>query len=149
MRIEPTPFSVRELIYSVETMFLEKIKEKGLHFTTQVEEAVPDTLNGDATRLTQVLVNLIGNAAKFTQQGRIEVDINNEGIKDNTISLGITVSDTGIGIDNDKLPGIFERFQASRRFHHPQIWRYWAGAFYCKRPGRTAGRFYASDERAR
>ncbi|AXY77971.1 response regulator [Paraflavitalea soli] len=111
MRIEPTPFSIRELLYSVETMFLEKIKEKGLHFVTEVEEAVPDTLNGDATRLTQVLVNLIGNAAKFTQKGSIEVIINNAGIKDNIISLGITVSDTGIGIDNDKLPGIFERFR--------------------------------------
>lgn len=111
MRIEPTPFSIRELLYSVETMFLEKIKEKGLAFYTHVAEEVPDTLNGDATRLTQVLVNLIGNAVKFTQKGKIEVHITNEGIQENTISLGITVSDTGIGIDNDKLSGIFERFR--------------------------------------
>lgn len=111
MRIEPTPFSIRELLYSVETMFLEKVKEKGLQFITQVEDAVPDTLNGDATRLTQVLVNLIGNAVKFTQQGTITVIINNEGAKESTIFLGITVIDTGIGIDPDKLPGIFERFR--------------------------------------
>ncbi|MBO9561186.1 MAG: response regulator [Niastella sp.] len=111
MRIEPTPFSIRELLYSVETMFLEKVKEKGLQFTTQVDNSIPDTLNGDATRLTQVLVNLIGNAVKFTQQGSIAVVISNEGIQEKNILLGITVSDTGIGIDPDKLPGIFERFR--------------------------------------
>ncbi|NII25447.1 response regulator [Pseudoflavitalea sp. X16] len=111
MRIEPTPFSVRELFYSVETMFLEKIKEKGLQLITTVEDTVPDTLNGDATRLTQVLVNLIGNAAKFTQQGAITVIVNNEGIKEKTILLAITVSDTGIGIESDKLSDIFERFR--------------------------------------
>ncbi len=111
MRIEPTPFSVRELLYSVETMFLEKVKEKNLQLITGVEESVPDTLNGDATRLTQVLVNLIGNAVKFTQKGTISVNIHNEGIQQNSISLGITVSDTGIGIDQDKLSGIFERFR--------------------------------------
>jgi signal transduction histidine kinase/DNA-binding response OmpR family regulator len=111
MRIEPTPFSVRELLYSVETMFLEKVKEKNLQLITGVEETIPDTLNGDATRLTQVLVNLIGNAIKFTQKGTIIVNIHNEGIQQNSISLGITVSDTGIGIDQDKLSGIFERFR--------------------------------------
>lgn len=111
MRIERTPFSIRELLYSVETMFLEKVKEKGLQFTTQVADAIPDTLNGDATRLTQVLVNLIGNAVKFTQQGSITVAIDNEGIQEKSILLGITVRDTGIGIDADKLPGIFERFR--------------------------------------
>jgi signal transduction histidine kinase/CheY-like chemotaxis protein len=111
MRIERTPFSIRELLYSVETMFLEKVKEKGLQFTTQVDDSIPDTLNGDATRLTQVLVNLIGNAVKFTQQGKITVVISNEGVQEKNISLGITVSDTGIGIEPDKLPGIFERFR--------------------------------------
>jgi signal transduction histidine kinase/DNA-binding response OmpR family regulator len=111
MRIERTPFSIRELLYSVETMFLEKVKEKGLEFTTQVDNSIPDTLNGDATRLTQVLVNLIGNAVKFTQQGSIAVVIGNEGVQEKNILLGITVSDTGIGIEPDKLPGIFERFR--------------------------------------
>ena len=111
MRIEPTPFSVREMMYSVETMFLEKIREKGLQFHTTIAADVPDTLHGDATRLTQVLVNLIANAVKFTQHGSITVDITNEGIKDNTIALSIKVTDTGIGIEKDKLPGIFERFR--------------------------------------
>ncbi|WP_276484877.1 ATP-binding protein [Paraflavitalea pollutisoli] len=111
MRIEATPFSIRELLYSVETMFLEKVKEKGLQLTTQIGDSVPDTLHGDATRLTQVLVNLIGNAIKFTHQGSIRVDIVNEQQQGDNVHLGITVTDTGIGIDPEKLPGIFERFR--------------------------------------
>src|SRR6218665_3721058 len=78
MRIESTPFSVRSLIHSVETMFHEKTKEKGLLLTTSVESPVPDILEGDAVRLTQIMVNLIGNAVKFTHQGRINITVISE-----------------------------------------------------------------------
>lgn len=111
MRIEPAPFSVRSLVHSVETMFMEKAKEKGLMLTTAVEEQVPDILEGDAVRLTQILVNLIGNAVKFTQRGSINVSINAEPLPSGPVNLFISVSDTGIGIEKDKLPRIFDRFR--------------------------------------
>ncbi len=111
MRIEPAPFSVRSLVHSVETMFMEKAKEKGLLLTTAVEEQVPDILEGDAVRLTQILVNLIGNAVKFTQRGSINVSINAEPLPSGRVNLFISVSDTGIGIEKDKLPRIFDRFR--------------------------------------
>lgn len=111
MRIEPTPFSVRSLVHSVETMFTEKTREKGLLLTTSVEEQVPDILEGDAVRLTQILVNLIGNAVKFTQRGSINVSINAEPLPTGLVTMFISVSDTGIGIEKDKLPGIFDRFR--------------------------------------
>ena len=111
MRIETAPFSIRELIHSVEVMLRSKAAEKHLQFLIIVDELLPDTLEGDATRLTQILINLIGNALKFTDSGSITIKITNEGITDNFINTGIAVTDTGIGIEKNKLEKIFERFQ--------------------------------------
>ncbi|MEO8852530.1 MAG: ATP-binding protein, partial [Ginsengibacter sp.] len=111
MRIESTPFSIRGLVHSVETMFVGKTREKGLEFSTSIDTTMPDILNGDATRLTQMLVNLIGNAIKFTNNGSIAVRITNEGIKDTIVDTGITITDTGIGIEPEKIEKMFERFQ--------------------------------------
>ena len=110
MRIESTPFSVRGLFDSIKTLFGEKVKEKNLAVKLDIDANVPDTLVGDATRLTQILVNLISNAIKFTERGHIHIHIFNKGITENKIQLGISISDTGIGIDKNKIDGIFERF---------------------------------------
>lgn len=111
MRIESAPFSVRGLMHSLQTMFAEKIREKGLHFSCFVEGSVPDILLGDATRLTQILVNVIGNAVKFTSTGGIQVRISNRGFDRDRIRLGFIITDTGIGISKEKISGIFERFR--------------------------------------
>ncbi|MFC0516377.1 response regulator [Mucilaginibacter angelicae] len=110
MRIVHSPFSVRGLVDSIETLFNERIKEKGLSFNSKIAADVPDTLIGDATRLTQILVNLIGNALKFSEQGCIRVEVYNKQTSGKTIKLGIRVTDDGIGIQKDKLASIFERF---------------------------------------
>ncbi|HEY2720563.1 MAG TPA: response regulator [Chitinophagaceae bacterium] len=111
MRIESTPFSIRALIYSVEVMFSTKAAEKNLQLYTHIDENVPEILEGDATRLTQVLVNLIGNALKFTNEGSITIRISNEGTEGSILRTGIKVKDTGIGIEKSKQGEIFNRFQ--------------------------------------
>lgn len=111
MRIEAAPFNIRGLVHSVETMFTDKAKEKGIELFSWIDNTMPDTLTGDATRLTQILVNIIGNAIKFTSEGSIAIQITNEGIKDTVVNTGITISDTGIGIEPEKLEKIFDRFQ--------------------------------------
>lgn len=111
MRIEVAPFSMKELINSIEAMFKGKATEKGIEISSFIDESLPDTLDGDATRLTQVLVNLIGNAIKFTPKGSITIKVTNEGEKDNIVLTGITITDTGIGIEKEKLDSIFERFK--------------------------------------
>ncbi|WP_090559754.1 ATP-binding protein [Pedobacter hartonius] len=110
MRIENNPFSVRGLFHSVRTLFSERIKEKRLEMRIEIEACVPDTLIGDATRLTQILVNLIGNAIKFTEKGHIFLHIYTKKIEGERIELGVVISDTGIGISKDKISGIFDRF---------------------------------------
>jgi signal transduction histidine kinase/FixJ family two-component response regulator len=111
LRIESTSFSIRGLLHSVQAMFAAKIREKALDFTTNVEEAVPDTLSGDPTRLTQILVNMIGNAIKFTSRGTIRITVSVKEREENRICLGFVISDTGIGIAKEKLTSIFERFR--------------------------------------
>ncbi|WP_117585847.1 MULTISPECIES: hybrid sensor histidine kinase/response regulator [unclassified Chryseobacterium] len=110
MRITPGTFSINGLINSVETLFLERAKEKGLTISSKVDASIPDTLTGDATRLTQILVNLIGNAIKFTHQGKIDIEIFKKSQTEKNIVLGFKISDTGIGIDKEKLNEVFERF---------------------------------------
>lgn len=110
MRITPGIFSITGLINSVETLFLERAKEKGLTIYSSVDPSIPDTLTGDATRLTQILVNLIGNAIKFTHQGKINIEVLNRSQIGQDIVLEFKISDTGIGIDKEKLHEVFERF---------------------------------------
>ncbi len=110
MRIESLPFGLREMLHSIETMFREKTREKNIVLSVAIDDNIPDILEGDATRLTQILVNLIGNAVKFTDTGSISIHINSNGISNSTIQLCFTITDTGIGIEKNKLPGIFERF---------------------------------------
>jgi len=121
MRIEEAPFYLSELVNSVAAMFHHKIEEKGLKLSVLCSAESPDRLVGDATRLTQILVNLIGNAVKFTSEGEIKLDIKKSKSGTDRISVVFTITDTGIGIGEDKLETIFERFRqaedsTSRKF---------------------------------
>ena len=111
LRIENNPFSIHGLCSSIETMFYHKAREKNLSFSLYIQENIPDTLTGDAVRLTQILVNLISNAIKFTQKGGITINITTLAQNNETVQLRFSVKDSGIGIPADKLEPIFERFQ--------------------------------------
>ncbi|MFL5809805.1 MAG: ATP-binding protein [Flavisolibacter sp.] len=121
MHLEETRFSLRSMVSSVGAMFIEKIKEKHLELTINIEKELPDILCGDAVRLTQILVNLISNAVKFTEHGNIVVRITLIDSTEQLAKIRIVVSDTGIGIAREKQSSIFERFQqaeaeTTRRF---------------------------------
>lgn len=111
LRIEKNPFSLRGLCNSIETMFYHKAREKNLSFSLYIQDNIPDTLTGDAVRLTQVMVNLISNAIKFTQKGGISINITPLAQTSNTVRLRFSVKDSGIGVPTDKQDAIFERFQ--------------------------------------
>ena len=111
MNIEEAPFSLNGLISSVEIMFREKALAKGLVFKIDVDPTIPDTLNGDAVRLTQILVNLLSNAVKFTEKGEVELTVRAENINTQPILISFSVKDTGVGVADDKRNSIFNRFQ--------------------------------------
>ena len=111
MNIEKYSFQLSEVLDSVMDLFLSKSKEKGIELEINISNKIPKYLKGDAVRLNQILVNLVGNAVKFTSQGRItlSVDLLDKPIE-NKMLLTFKVKDTGIGIPKSKLKDIFESF---------------------------------------
>ena len=119
--LDPIPFRLREMLGIALKAFSPRMGEKGLELTHMVSPEVPDGLVGDPTRLRQILVNLVGNAIKFTEQGEIAVEVQLEEELEEEIVLHLSVRDTGIGIAPDRQQHIFEAFtqadgSTTRRF---------------------------------
>jgi len=110
--IENTQFSIRALIKSVVELMAPKIQAAGLEFILDIGLDVPKNLQGDPNRLRQVLINLIGNAEKFTKSGSIIVRVQTLGeVKTGNLSVKFEVEDTGIGIEASALPKLFTPFE--------------------------------------
>lgn len=108
--LAPAPFHLRDLLDRTMKMLSLRANEKGLELACHVHSDVPDHLKGDARRLQQVLINLVGNGVKFTQQGDVIVDVGLHVNVDGNPILRFTVIDTGIGISPDDLENIFTPF---------------------------------------
>ena len=111
MTFEENTFSVKETFQSLNTMLMGKAKEKNLGLVFSCEADVPDVVLGDHTRLTQIIINLTGNAIKFTSNGSVQVHAKVRELTDEITLLEFSIKDTGIGIPADKLEHIFERFR--------------------------------------
>jgi PAS domain S-box-containing protein len=111
MDIENIEFSLEQMMRDTMRSLAVRAHQKGLELLLHVATDVPDKLMGDPGRLRQVIVNLVGNAIKFTETGEIEVAVNVlQSIHDGKIRLRFNVRDTGIGIPQDKYKTIFESF---------------------------------------
>lgn len=122
-KLEPEilDFDLLQLLDDVSQLMAAKVNEKGLRYTSTVDPRVPTSLQGDPGRLRQVLLNLVGNAVKFTFQGQVAVRVSLAAEKDEQVTLRFSVRDTGIGIPKDKQHLLFGRFQqvdtsTTRRF---------------------------------
>ena len=111
---ETIEFEIRKLLSGIRQSFEYEAIRKGLEFEIKVDDAVPAVIMGDSVRFSQILFNLIGNALKFTEHGKVTVAIGvNRSVREFT-ELLVSISDTGIGIPPDKQQYIFESFtQAS------------------------------------
>lgn len=107
---DPHPFCLRELLDQAAKTLALKAHAKNIELVCEVDPDVPDDLCTDSLRLRQVLVNLLGNAIKFTQEGEIAILVRLEDRDGEQLSLRFSVRDTGIGIPQDKLEKIFEAF---------------------------------------
>jgi len=111
MELDAHDFDLRKCVEEVMDLFSGKAAESGIDLIYYVEPDMPYHLNGDSMRLRQVLINLLGNAMKFTHRGEILVSVNKlRDLDDGRIEVGFEVKDTGIGIPQEKLPQLFEAF---------------------------------------
>jgi signal transduction histidine kinase/DNA-binding NarL/FixJ family response regulator len=114
-------FDLAGVVVSVSALMMPRAREKGLALHTTVAPDVPTALRGDAGRLRQVLLNLVGNAIKFTERGAVRLDVTGGSERDGRVPLRIAVRDTGIGIAPEAQPRLFHEFSqvdtsATRRF---------------------------------
>ena len=108
--IEKISFNLVYLLEQVIKQFSYKSRDLGVELLYYVEKDVPDFIIADKVKITQILVNLIGNAFKFTKQGEIIVMVEKKSLKENELELYFSIEDSGIGIPKDKLDDIFEAF---------------------------------------
>ena len=113
MNLEQIPFSIRDVVGDVLDMMGAKAAEKGLQFEGILGPEVPLIVEGDPTRLRQVLVNLAGNALKFTAQGSVVLGAEVLARQGCELQLKFTITDTGIGIRPSDIPKLFEPFSQS------------------------------------
>ncbi|MHB8907699.1 MAG: ATP-binding protein [Syntrophales bacterium] len=110
LNLENTDFTLETTLTAAFRIVAQHAREKGLVLHSRVDPGVPDALRGDPGRLRQVLLNLVGNAVKFTDRGEVEVRVSPESRSEDAVTLRFMVRDTGIGIAADKQQLIFESF---------------------------------------
>ncbi len=110
LNFEQTNFNLNDTVNSITHSLKSKIRENNNQIVVNIDENVPQNVIGDPTRLAQVLNNLLSNAAKFTENGTVTLDINLQKEEEKNVLLDFAITDTGIGIPEDKLDHIFESF---------------------------------------
>ena len=116
IELEYHPTNIRSIFQEIKGIFSIKVTEKGLDFICEVQENLPENLILDEVRIRQILLNLVGNAVKFTNKGYIKIAASFfiPEKYNSMLNLKIIVEDTGIGIDNDQLDLVFEAFKQQK-----------------------------------
>ena len=110
LELESAFFDLRGMVEDICELLAKRAHDKGLELTVAIDDAVPFAVRGDRARVRQVLVNLISNAVKFTPEGEVVVTLGVTEPADEVVTVRFEVADTGIGIDQAKLPTLFEPF---------------------------------------
>ncbi len=110
IEIEKADFDLQTVVEEVMDMLCGQVEEQGLDLIYKIDPQIPSQLIGDALRLRQVLINLISNAIKFTHKGEVFVNVALISAEEKNVIVGFDVSDTGIGIPENKIPGLFKAF---------------------------------------
>ncbi len=111
LKLENSDFDLKEVVKGVVNLLGPRAYTNRLELSTFIDPALPQTLNGDAGRVRQILLNLVGNAIKFTPSGAIAIEVTEEDNSEAGVrAVRIAVTDTGVGIPKDKVDAIFDRF---------------------------------------
>ena len=115
MTFQQIPFNLPDSIAAMVQIFEVKIKEKNIEWNQQYDKSIPQIIEGDPMRLRQIILNLLSNAVKFTNKGKITLQISLVAENENDITIEFTLTDTGIGIPEDRLVHIFENFEQAHK----------------------------------
>ena len=140
LELERTEFSLTELLEKVMEMLAVKAHQKGLILICNLAPDVDTNLVGDPTRLRQVLLNLLGNAIKFTEFGEVALRVTPDVDSAGRSALQFAISDTGIGIPAEKLGAVFERFTQAELLNNTPLWWFGPGPHNFQTPCGTHGR---------
>lgn len=111
MDIVPAPYDVGAMLSDIVNMIWIRAKEKGLAFHIDVDRRIPSQLFGDEVRIKQILLNILNNAVKYTEEGSISLSIQNVRTENATAYISYSVTDTGIGIKKENIPYLFTTFK--------------------------------------
>jgi signal transduction histidine kinase/CheY-like chemotaxis protein len=133
LEMEKVAMEPRAVVDKLVQVMRYRAEEKGLKLEAVVTNDVPTTVEGDPTRLNQVLMNLVGNAIKFTEQGSVRIHMEVQERLSDAIMLRCTVTDTGIGIAPDRLTRVFDEFTQAESDHSRRFGGTGLGLTICKR----------------
>ncbi|MGN0515085.1 MAG: ATP-binding protein [Lachnospiraceae bacterium] len=111
MDIIPVDYQLSKLIKSCYNMMSFRAKDKNLEFVVECDENLPENINGDESRIRQIIINLLSNAVKYTKEGKVIFSVSGERKEDKVLLLKISVKDTGIGITKEDQNKLFDSFQ--------------------------------------
>ena len=115
LSIERIDFSISDVLTSLAAIFDHRLRKKKLTLHIDLDPDIPALVTGDPYRLNQVLINLLGNAIKFTDEGQVHIRVTVKKRSDQEVVVSFTIADTGIGISEDHLPYIFDSFSQAGR----------------------------------
>ena len=133
LEMEKAPFEPRAVIDQVMEVMRYRAEEKGLQLGSTIANDVPTAVIGDATRLQQVLMNLVGNAIKFTERGSVSIELDVKEKLTDALMLRCIVTDTGIGIAPTRLHRVFDEFTQAESDHTRRFGGTGLGLTICKR----------------
>jgi PAS domain S-box-containing protein len=121
LELDPHPFAIDKMLRNIAFILSTNVGEKDVEIVFEIDPAVPDSVIGDDLRLQQVLINLAGNAVKFTEKGEVVLSVSRQSAQDDGIAIRFSIRDTGIGISPEQCQRIFDGFSqaeasTARRF---------------------------------
>ncbi|WP_456404307.1 response regulator [Thiolapillus sp.] len=131
--LEQRPFSLRQCVHGVISLLAPLAHQKKLELVPLIYNDVPDHLLGDATRVAQVITNLVSNAIKFTEQGQVVLRIATEAEGDIKVILNMSITDTGMGIPAEDQTEIFSAFSQGQSYNDKTVGGTGLGLSICKR----------------
>ena len=111
MDIVPDIYNVGNMLSDIVNMIWVRAKDKGLEFHIDVDQSIPSQLYGDEVRIKQILINVLNNAVKYTQEGSVTLSIQSKRVSPDCAQISYSVTDTGMGIREESIPHLFSAFQ--------------------------------------